>query len=101
VQDLVPYFQDNCPDEEIVRWIPSLTPEEVAAVRRYYVENKSTLDEQDCRIRERTAERVRQQENSPALAAIRRRGAEKMAALREEFAKRKQSTERNGDQPAR
>src|SRR5947209_1064229 len=36
VQDLVPYFQDGCPAEEIIRWIPVLTAEEVAVVERYY-----------------------------------------------------------------
>ena len=65
VQDLVPYFQDDCTDEEIVRWIPSLTAEEIAVVRRYYAENRAALDEQDRHIRARTAERVRQQQNSP------------------------------------
>jgi uncharacterized protein (DUF433 family) len=88
VQDLVPYFLDNCPDEEIIRWIPSLTPEEIAVVCRYYMDNKAALDEEDRRIRKRTAERVRQQLNSPALAAVRRLGARKRAALREKFAMR-------------
>ena len=97
VQDLVPYFQDNCPDEEIMRWIPVLTSEEIAVVRRYYSEHQVELDEQDRRIRERTEERVREQRNSPELTAIRQRGAEQMAALREEFARRKQAAERNGD----
>jgi hypothetical protein len=101
VQDLVPYFKDHCSDEEIKRWIPSLESEEIAVVRCYYAEHKAALDEQDRRIRERTAERMREQENSPQLAAIRSHGTEKLAALREEFAKRKQSTERNGDPPAR
>ncbi len=97
VQDLVPYFQDNCSDDEIIRWIPMLTAEEIAVVRRYYVDHRAELDEQDRRIRERSAQR----QNPPEIEAIVQRGAEKMAALREEFARRKKSTERNGDQSAR
>jgi uncharacterized protein (DUF433 family) len=93
VQDLVPYFQDNCSADEIIRWIPVLTPEEVAVAERYYRENQAVLDEQDRRIRERTAQR----RNPPEVEAILRRGAEKMAALREEFRKRKPVAERNGD----
>jgi len=88
VQDLVPYFQDDRTDEEIIRWIPSLSPEEIAVVRSYYAEHKAELDEQDRSIRERTAERQRQQHNSPALAAIGHLGARKLVALREKFARR-------------
>jgi len=36
VQDLVPYFQEGCSNEEIIRWIPTLTVEEIAVVERYY-----------------------------------------------------------------
>jgi uncharacterized protein (DUF433 family) len=97
VQDLVPYFQDNCPDDEIIRWIPVLTAEEIGVVRRYYTDHRDALDEQDRRIRERAAQR----RNPPEVEAIRRRGAEKMAALRAEFARRKGPTERNGDRPPR
>ena len=32
VHDLVPYFQTGCSDEEIIRWIPSLTHEEIRVV---------------------------------------------------------------------
>ena len=97
VQDLVPYFQDNCSDDEIIRWIPVLTADEIAVVRQYYADHRAELDEQDCRIRERSAQR----RNPPEVEAIAQRGAEKMAALREEFARKKHSTERNGDQPPR
>ena len=36
VQDLVPYFQEGCTHEEIIRWIPMLRHEEIAVVERYY-----------------------------------------------------------------
>jgi uncharacterized protein (DUF433 family) len=61
VQDLVPYLQRGCSHDDIVRWIPSLSSEEIAVVERYYREHQAELDEQDRRIRECTAERVRQQ----------------------------------------
>ena len=55
VQDLVPYFQEGCSYEEIIRWIPSLTAEEIAVVERYYREHQQELDDEDRMIRERSA----------------------------------------------
>src|SRR5437868_4246508 len=57
VQDLVPYFQEGCSYEEIIRWIPTLTHEEIAVVERYYQEHKDKLDEEDRLIRERSSQR--------------------------------------------
>jgi uncharacterized protein (DUF433 family) len=57
VQDLVPYFQEGCSYEEILRWIPDLTVEEIQVVENYYREHQAELDEQDRRIRERSATR--------------------------------------------
>jgi hypothetical protein len=34
VQDLVPYFQEGCSYDEIIRWIPTLTHDEIAVVER-------------------------------------------------------------------
>jgi hypothetical protein len=45
VQDLVPYFQENCSHDEILRWIPTLTREEIAVVEQYYRDHKKELDE--------------------------------------------------------
>src|SRR5438552_14174712 len=61
VQDLVPYFQRGCSYEEIIRWIPTLTNEEIAVVERYYQQHKDALDEEDGRIRARIEERIRLQ----------------------------------------
>ena len=61
VQDLVPYFQRGASYDEIIRWIPSLTHEEIAIVDRYYRQNKESLDEEDRQIRARTEERIRLQ----------------------------------------
>lgn len=94
VQDLVPYFQDACSAEDIIRWIPTLSAEEIAVVERYYRAHREKLDEEDRQIREQSAQR----ENAPEIEVILRRGGEKMAALREEFNRKKQ--ERNGDQAA-
>ncbi len=57
VQDLVPYFQDSCSADEILQWIPTLTAEEIAVVRRYYTDHQQELDEEDRLIRSRSAER--------------------------------------------
>ena len=57
VQDLVPYFQEGCSYDEIIRWIPALSHEEIAVVEHYYLAHKEELDEQDCRIRERSSQR--------------------------------------------
>lgn len=57
VQDLVPYFQEGCSDEEILRWIPTLTNQEIAVVRHYYRDHRQELDEEDRLIRKRAAER--------------------------------------------
>jgi uncharacterized protein (DUF433 family) len=56
VQDLVPYFQEGCAHGEIIRWIPTLTAEEIAVVERYYREHQEQLDEEDRLIRERSSQ---------------------------------------------
>ena len=58
VQDLVPYFQQGCSHEEIIRWIPTLTPDEIAIVERYYREHQAELDEEDRLIRARGSEQA-------------------------------------------
>ena len=93
VQDLVPYFQDGYSYDEIIRWIPALTHEEIAVVEHYYREHKQDLDDQERRIQERIAQR----RNPPEIEEIIRRGGEKLAALKEEFKRKKQHQERNGD----
>jgi uncharacterized protein (DUF433 family) len=61
VQDMVPYFQEGCSCDEIMRWIPTITPEEIAVVEVYYREHQAVLDEEDQRIRAYVAEQVRLQ----------------------------------------
>ncbi len=93
VQDLVPYFQEGCSYEEIIRWIPTLTHEEIAVVEQYYRDHKEELDEEDRRIRERTEERVRQQRlRFPEPEGTRE---ERMARLKQLLHQRRQ--EKNGE----
>ncbi len=42
VQDLVPYFQEGCSHEEIIRWIPTLSAAEIAVVERYHGEHQES-----------------------------------------------------------
>jgi uncharacterized protein (DUF433 family) len=56
VQDLVPYFQEECSYAEIIRWIPTLTAEEIAIAESYYRQNQTELDKEDRMIRERSAQ---------------------------------------------
>src|SRR4029077_19021842 len=61
VHDLVPYFQDGCSYDEIIRWLPSLTHEEIAVVERYDRQHRSELDEYERRVRAHRAEQIRSQ----------------------------------------
>jgi uncharacterized protein (DUF433 family) len=61
VHDLVPYFQAGCSYDEIIRWIPSLTHEEIAVVERYYRQHQYELDEYERRVQAYRAEKIRLQ----------------------------------------
>ena len=91
VQDLVPYFQDGCSPEGIQRWFPTLTPDEIAMVERYYRLHQAELDEEDQRIRAYVAEQVRLQRlRFPEESHENRR-----ARMKETLQQRQQ--ERNGE----
>jgi uncharacterized protein (DUF433 family) len=95
VQDLVPYFQQGCSHEEIVRWIPSLTHEEIAVVERYYQEHKEELDEGDRRIREYRKEQVRLQRlRFPEMGGTKE---ERMVRLRKLLHQRREEKDGEGD----
>jgi uncharacterized protein (DUF433 family) len=66
VQDLVPYFQEGCSYDEIIRWIPTLTVEEIAVAERYYRKHQQQLDEEDRLIRERST----QNKNAPWVEKV-------------------------------
>src|SRR5437773_1481803 len=78
VQDLVPYFQEGCSYEEILRWIPALTVEEIKVVEHYYREHQAELDEEDRLIRARNAQRKNPEWVERIIAEGR---AERMALL--------------------
>jgi uncharacterized protein (DUF433 family) len=94
VHDLVPYFQDGCSHDEIVRWLPSLTPEEITIVDRYYQQHKDELDEYDSRVRDYRAEKIRSQR----LRFSEREGTreERLAQLGQLLRQRRQETDGEG-----
>jgi uncharacterized protein (DUF433 family) len=93
VLDLAPYFQKGRSHEEIIRWIPTLTREEIAAVERYYLDHKEEFDEMDRRARQRREEQIRLQRlKFPELNGTEE---ERMARLRGLLEKRRQ--EKNGE----
>jgi len=93
VQDLVPYFQEGCSYEQIIRWIPTLTVEEIAVVERYYRAHQAALDDEDRLIRNRIAERVQQQRSRfPEFEGT---PEERLARLR--LILEKQRQEKNGE----
>ena len=61
VLDLVPYFQEGHSHDEIMRWLPTLSREEIMVVEKYYLEHKEELDEQDGRACAYREEQVRLQ----------------------------------------
>lgn len=88
VQDLVPYFQGGCLYEEITKWIPSLTHDEIKVVEHYYRANQAQLDEEDRRIRERTEELIGQQRTKlPQFEGTRQ---ERLARIKDLLKKRRQ-----------
>ena len=93
VHDLVPYFQARCSYDEIIRWIPSLTHEEIAVVERYYRQHRDELDEYERRVQAYRAEQVRLQR----LRLPEREGSrhERLARLRQLLQQRRR--ESNGE----
>jgi hypothetical protein len=89
VQDLVPYFQEGCSYDEILRWIPTLTHEEIAVVEQYYREHQDELDKEDRQIRERNAQR----KNPPEVEKILAEGRERRLALMEKLRQEKDNGE--------
>jgi uncharacterized protein (DUF433 family) len=61
VQDLVPYFQAGCSHDEILRWLPTLTRDELVIVEAYYRDHQAELDDEDRRLRTHREEQVRAQ----------------------------------------
>src|SRR5262249_11919654 len=89
VQDLVPYFQDGCSHEEIMRWIPVLTAEEIQLVEEYVKNHYEEVMEQDRLIRARNA----QNKNSPEVEKVLEEGKAKLDGLREQLLRTKANGE--------
>ena len=86
VMDLVPYFRRGCSHEEIVHWLPTLTPAEIAVVEEYYRAHKKELDAEDDRILEYREDQLRlQRERFPMKDET---TEERMARFREIIKKR-------------
>jgi hypothetical protein len=86
VLDLVPYFQHGDSAKEIMRWIPSLKPEEIAVALSYYRKHQAELDAQDRQVRKYREEQVRlQRERYPQPSGTK---TERMAKLRERLQQR-------------
>jgi len=93
VLDLVPYFQRGSSPEEIIRWIPTLTPEEIAVVEAYYRGHKAELDEKNRRVMEYREEQTRLQHlRIPPLQGTKE---ERMKQLRDRL--RRYLEEKNGE----
>jgi len=94
VHDLVPYFQDGCSYDEITRWLPSLSHEEIAIVERYYRQHKDELDEYERRVRAYRAEQIRLQRlRFPEPEGSRQ---ERLARLRQLLQQRRQENNCEG-----
>jgi hypothetical protein len=93
VHDLVPYFQEGCSHDEIIRWLPSLTHEEIRIVECYYRKHKEELDEYESRVRAYRAEQIQSQR----LRFPEREGSrdERLVQLRQLLQQRRQ--ENNGE----
>jgi uncharacterized protein (DUF433 family) len=93
VLDLMPYFQEGYSYEEIMRWIPTLSHDEIAAIERYYRDHKEACDEMDRRATERREAELRVHRSKfPELNETK---AQTIARLRGLMEKRR--GERNGE----
>jgi uncharacterized protein (DUF433 family) len=94
VHDLVPYFQEGCSHDEIIRWLPTLTDDEIAVVESYYLQHKDELDAHESRIRAHRAEQIRLQR----LRFPEREGSrhERLAELRQLLRQRRGETSDEG-----
>jgi uncharacterized protein (DUF433 family) len=92
VLDLVRYFQKGSSPEEIIRWLPTLSHEEIAVAERFYHEHKAEFDEKDRRARERREEQIRLQRlNFPEMDGT---TEERLDRLRHLLEKRRQEQRR-------
>jgi uncharacterized protein (DUF433 family) len=93
VLDLVRYFQSGNAREEIIRWIPTLSHEEITVAERFYWAHQQEFDEKDRQARARREEQIRlQRVKYPELDETRE---ERVARLQRLLEQRRR--ERNGE----
>lgn len=84
VQDVVPYLQLKCDDDEILRIMPSLSVDEIRAIECYVREHYDEVMMEDRRIRDINATC----RNPPHVEELRRRTREKWPAIQERLRQR-------------
>jgi hypothetical protein len=96
VMDLVQYFRHGYSYDEIRRWIPILTDDEISVVEAYYRKHKEVLDEKDRQIDAKREElAAAKRKRFPELTGTR---DERMAQLRRRL--HQQRPELNGERTA-
>lgn len=95
VLDLVPYFQKGNSPDEIRRWIPTLSYEEIEAVERFYRAHREEFDDKDRRARERRAEEIRLQRLK--FPEVNGTAEERMARLQDLLEKRRRGRAGEGN----
>ena len=88
VQDLLPYYREGASNEEIRRWIPSLTAEEIAALKDYIDKHLEAVLQAETEIK---AYHDRMRASQPAWTRANDRLSleERKILLREKLAERK------------
>ena len=93
VQDLLPYYREGTSNEEICRWIPSLTDEEIAVLKKYIRDHYEEVLKAEQEIKE-YHDRMRASQPAWTRTTNHLSIDERRALLREKLLKRK--AEENG-----
>ncbi|MSQ95536.1 MAG: hypothetical protein EXR98_13385 [Gemmataceae bacterium] len=93
VQDLVPYYRERASNDEIRRWIPSLTDDEIALLKEYIRDHYEEVVQAEKEIKA-YHDRMRAAQPAWTRANDHLSIEERMALLRKKLAKRQ--AEKNG-----
>ena len=93
VQDLLPYYREGASNEEIRKWIPSLTDEEITLLKDYIRDHFDEVIQAEKEIKA-YHDRLRAAQPAWTRATDHLSIKERMAILREKLAKRQ--AEKNG-----
>jgi uncharacterized protein (DUF433 family) len=96
VQDLLPYYQEGASNEEICRWIPSLTHEEIAVLKDYIRDHMEEVIQVEKEIKA-YHDRLRALQPAWTRANDHLSIADRKALLREKMTQRKASRNGAGD----